>query len=111
MVVVGPLVVVRSSGEVVSFIGYSWLVFQVDIVVCQSQEITGDAPVNSLWVSPVLEVVVVREDDYWVGASDKEVPPVFEASNDGQEFSVVNVVVSFGGIECLGVVPYRPFSF
>ncbi len=53
---------------------------------------------------------MVREDDYWVGASDEEVPPVFEASNDGQEFSVIDVVVSFGGVERLGVIPYRPFS-
>jgi len=38
------------------------------------------------------------------------VSPVFEASDDGQEFSVVDVVVSFGGVECLGVVPYGSFS-
>ena len=57
-----------------------------------------------------MEVVVIRKDDHWVGASHKEVSPIFEASDDGQEFSVVNVVVSFGGIECLGVVSYRPFS-
>ncbi len=53
---------------------------------------------------------MVREDDYWVGASDEEVPPVFEASDDGQKFSVVDVVVLFGRVECLGVVPYRPLS-
>jgi len=61
-------------------------------------------------MSPVLEVVVVREDDYGVRASDEEVSPVFEASDDGQEFSVVDVVVLFGGVECLGVVAYWPFA-
>ena len=61
-------------------------------------------------MSPVLEVIVVRKDDYRVGASHEEVPPIFEASDDGQEFSVVNVVVSFGGVECLGVIAYRSFS-
>ncbi len=50
---------------------------------------------------------MVRKDDYWVGASHEEVPPVFEASDNGQEFSVVDVVVSFGRVECLGVVSYR----
>jgi len=60
-------------------------------------------------VPPVLEVVVVREDDDWVGAPDEEVPPVFEAPNDGQEFSVVDVVVSFGGVKCLGVVSHWSF--
>ena len=57
-----------------------------------------------------MEVVVVRKDDNRVGASHKEVPPVLEASDDGQEFSVVDVVVSFGGVECLGVVSHWPFS-
>ncbi len=70
----------------------------------------GDAPIDSLRVMPVLEVVMVREDDNWVGASDEEVPPIFEASDNGQEFSVVDVVVPFGGVKCLGVVPYRPLS-
>ncbi len=53
---------------------------------------------------------MVRKDEHWVGASHKEVPPVFEASDDGQEFSVVDVIVSFGGVKCLGVVSYRSFS-
>ncbi len=111
MIVVGSLVVVWSSGEVVGFICYSRLVFQVDIVVCQSQEVAGDAPVDSLRMSPVLEVVVVREDDYRVGTSYEKVSPVFEASDDGQEFSVIDVVVSFGRVEGLGVVSHRSFSF
>ncbi len=53
---------------------------------------------------------MVRKDEHWVGASYKEVSPVFEASDNGQELSVVDVVVSFGGVERLGVVSYRPFS-
>ncbi len=81
----------------------------MDVVVCQVQEVTGDASVDSLRVSPVLEVIVVCEDDNWVGASDEEVSPVFEASDDGQEFSVIDVVVSFSGIECLGMVSHRSF--
>ncbi len=70
----------------------------------------GDAPVDSLWVTPVLKVVMVCEDDNWVGVSDEEVPPIFEASDDGQEFSVIDIIVSFGRVECLGVVSYRSLS-
>ena len=54
---------------------------------------------------------MVREDDYRVGTSDEEVSPVFEASNDGQEFSVVDVVVSFGGVKRLGVISHWSFLF
>ncbi len=110
MVVVGSLVVVWSSGEVVGLICYPRLVFQVDVIICQSQEVAGDAPVDPLRMSPILEVVVVREDDYWVGTSYKEMSPVFEASDDGQELSIVDVVVSFGRVEGLGVVSHRSFS-
>ncbi len=53
---------------------------------------------------------MVREDDNRVGASDEEVPPIFEASDNGQEFLVVDVIVSFGGVKCLGVVSHRSFS-
>jgi len=70
-IVIGPLVVVWSLGEVVSFVCYSWLVFQLDVIVRQAQEVAGNASVDLLQVTPVLEVVVVHEDDYWVGASDE----------------------------------------
>jgi len=53
---------------------------------------------------------MVRKDEYWVGASYEEVSPVFKASDDGQELPVVDVIVSFGGVECLGVISYRSFS-
>ncbi len=43
----------------------------------------GDSSVDSLGVMPVLEVVVVSEDNYGVGASDEEVPPIFKAADDG----------------------------
>ena len=68
-------------------------------------------PVNSLRVAPVLEVVMVHKDDDRMGTPHKEVSPVFEASNDGQEFLVVDVVVSFHWVERLGVVSYWSFSF
>ena len=53
---------------------------------------------------------MVRKDEHWVGASYEEVPPVFEAADDGQEFLVVNIIVSFGGVERLGVVSHRSLS-
>ena len=53
---------------------------------------------------------MVRKDEHWVGASHKEVSPVFEASDDGQELLVVDIVVSFGGVECLGVISHWSLS-
>jgi len=67
LVVVGPLVVIWSLGEVVGPVCYSWLMLQLDVIVRQSQEVAGDASVDLLWVAPILEVVVVHEDGYRVG--------------------------------------------
>ena len=36
--------------------------------------------------------------------------PVFESSDDGEEFLVVDIVVSFCGVEGLGVVSHWSFS-
>ena len=52
---------------------------------------------------------MVRKDDHQVGASYEEVSPVFEASDNSQEFSVVDVIVPFCGVERLGVVSHRSF--
>ncbi len=53
---------------------------------------------------------MVCEDDHRVGASDEQVSPVFKAADNGKEFPVIDVVVSFCGVEGLGVVSYWPFS-
>ena len=69
----------------------------------------GYSVVDSLQVSVILEVIVVCEDHNRVGASYEEVSPVFQASNDGQEFSFINIVVSFSRVEGLGMVSHQAF--
>ncbi len=70
----------------------------------------GYSSVDSLGVLPVLQVIVVCEDDHQVGASNEQVSPIFQAMDDGKELSVVDVIVPFHGVECLGVVSHWPFS-
>ncbi len=57
---------------------------------------------------------MVHEDYHQMGASHQQVSPVFEAVDDGEEFLVIDIVVSFHGVECLGVVSHwllSPCSF
>jgi len=61
-------------------------------------------------VSVILEVVVIHEDQDQMGAPYEEVSPVFQTSDDGQKFSVIDIIISFSGIEGLGVVPYWALS-
>jgi len=62
VIVIGALVEVGSSGEGVRFVGRSWLVDKLEVVVCQFGEIAGYTSVDALWVAVVLEVFVVGED-------------------------------------------------
>ncbi len=53
---------------------------------------------------------MVCEDDYRVGASHEQVSPIFQTTDDGKELSVIDVIVPFCRVECLGVVSYWSFS-
>ena len=52
---------------------------------------------------------MVHEDHDWVGTAYKEVSPIFQASDYGQEFPVVDIVVLFGQVKGLGVVSHWMF--
>jgi len=63
VIVVGALVEVGLSGEGICFVGHSWLVDKLEVVICQFREVVGYASVDMLWVAVVLEIFVVSEDD------------------------------------------------
>src|SRR6266702_1574561 len=65
------------------------------MVIHQSWDISGHPSIDSLWVAVIFQVLVVCEYLYFVWGSHKEVPPVFQAPQYCQEFSVVDVIVSF----------------
>ena len=52
---------------------------------------------------PVLKVFVVSTYLYLVHGSFEMVTPFFESADNGQEFAVVNIIVSFSRIETFGV--------
>ena len=52
-------------------------------------------------MSDVSEVFVVREDLNGEGGAVEVMPPGLQGTNDSEELSVINVVVSFGGGEGL----------
>ena len=52
----------------------------------------------------VREVLVVGEDDDWVWRANEVVSPFLKCLYHGQKFSVVNFIVPFCFIECLGQI-------
>ena len=58
-------------------------------------------------LSVILEVFVVSEDGDRMRGSCEEVSPVVKASDNSEEFMVVDVIVAFGLVECFRVVAHR----
>ena len=45
--------------------------------------------------SKILKILVVSENLSWLGREFQVVSPMFESSNDGQEFLVIDLIVHF----------------
>ena len=52
-------------------------------------------------LAEISKVLVVSEDLYGEGGAVKIVAPGLQGANNGEELSVVNIVISFGGGEGL----------
>ena len=57
--------------------------------------------------TPILEVVVVGNDVEWLRETFEVMLPVFEGVDDGQHFSVIDLVVTFCVCHGLGAISYR----
>ena len=63
--------------------------------------------IKQLRLMKVCEVLVISENLHWEGRAMKVVVPRVQGVNDHEEFSVINVIVSFGRRERLGKVGAR----
>jgi len=63
IIVIRTLIEIGSSGEGICFVGSSWLVDKLEVVICQFREVAGYASVDVLWVMIILKIFVVGEDD------------------------------------------------
>ena len=53
--------------------------------------------------SKILKILVVSENLSWLGREFQVVSPMFESSNDGQEFLVIDLIVHFSREELVRV--------
>ena len=52
--------------------------------------------VERLGLAEISKVLVVSEDLYREGGAVEIVAPGFQGANNGEKFSVINIVISFG---------------
>ena len=67
--------------------------------------------VECLGLLEINEVFVISEDLHWEGRTMEIVSPIFQGMDDGEEFSVIDIVVLFCRGEQLGKIgAWMPFS-
>ena len=95
---VGGVVDVESGERVCLGVGFTRSMSEAEL---ESGEVEGPAGVAAAEVlcgAPIFEIGVVGDDFEGLGKSFEEVAPVFEGFDDGEHFSVVDLVVAFGGL-------------
>ena len=80
---------------------------KVNIVVAEGQDVAGEAVVDFLGATIILEIFVIGEDvDNKLG-TQQEVAPVLECMDDGEELAIPDWVVAFCLSEGGGVITHR----
>ena len=68
----------------------------LEVKVGEVNEPASLSAIEQLRLAEVGEVLMVRKNLYWEGRAMKVVMPGFQGADDCEEFSVVDVIVSFG---------------
>ena len=84
---------IRASEKLAGYVDH------FEVKVSEVNKPTCLAVVRRLELTEISQVLVVGEDLYWEGGTMKIVAPGFQGANNGEEFPVVDVVVSFSGGE------------
>ena len=78
-----------------------------EVKISKVDKPTRLATVKRLGLTEIGQVLVVGKDLYGKGGTMEIVAPRFQGANDGEEFTVIDIIVSFGGGEGLGEIGTR----
>jgi hypothetical protein len=91
-----PLVKVRSLGqEVCDRVRRARNMLQYIVEILEKLDPLGLAARDFLWLSEVLEILVVSTDANWMLGTKEEGATALEAEDDTEKFLVVGIVVGF----------------
>jgi hypothetical protein len=77
---------------------------ELNIVLLTFSNVSGNMGPNFVCVLMELEVCVIGNHKHWVGCAFKQVIPMFQTSDDSQEFPIIDRVTLFSCREGLGMV-------
>ena len=80
---------------------------EADVVVAECQDIVGEAAIDFLGAAVILEVLVISKNIDDEFGTEEKVAPVFEGTDDGEEFLVPDRVILFSLGEGRGVITHR----
>ena len=68
-------------------------------IVFRKDQLPTRLPGSQLLRSPKVDKVFMIREYYDLFFSSKEMSPCFQGSDDGEELSIINLIVSFGGVQ------------
>ncbi len=102
VIVLLSLVVVITSGEEISFLVLGpRLMMKHEVVLSKLSDPVCLSLVQILRESEILEVLVVHPDFYVLSGAHEVMAPFRKCKHDGEQFLVIDLIVSFHGAECL----------
>ena len=97
---------IGAAREGIGAVRSARLVEEADVVVAECQDVAGEAAIDFLGASVVLEVLVISKNVDKEFGAEQEVAPMFEGTDDGKEFPVPDRVIPFSFGEGGGVIAH-----
>ena len=104
VMVAGVMIWVAREG--IGVVGSARLVEEADIVVAECQDVAGEAAIDFLGAAVILKILVIGKNVDDEFGTEEEVAPMFEGTDDGEEFSVPDRVIPFSLGEGRGVIAH-----
>ena len=76
---------------------FTWEVSKSEVVVCEAGNVASDTSIDMLGVAVIFQVLMICIDCDRVSGSYQEVSPVSEATDEGQQLAIMDIVVAFRG--------------
>src|SRR5216683_6553154 len=93
LIVTSAIIVIRVARESICSILLPRYVFQLIVEVFQEVNVSGNSPIDFLWMSVILQICMVGEDHDWFLDPNQKVSPVMQGRYNSQKLLVPHIVI------------------
>lgn len=103
VVVFLSLIMIHMSAEKICFlVGGTGLVMECEMIFCEFSDPASLVSVQLLWLSEILEVLMIYPDLRVLSSSHKVVSPLVKRKHDCEQLLVIDLVVLLCDCKCFG---------